>query len=106
MEEVARILRHTSRESDVLGRYGGEEFAALLPETNDAQALLKAERIRKGIASHPFQLNRSTINVTVSLGVATWPNPDIQAPEDLIKRADMALYRSKNIGKNRASMAE
>jgi diguanylate cyclase (GGDEF)-like protein len=106
LEGVARILRNSSRESDVLGRYGGEEFVALLPETNASQALLKAERIRKEIASHPFQLNHSAVEVTVSLGVATWPNPDMQAPEDLIKQADLALYKSKSLGKNRASLAE
>ncbi|MSS70333.1 MAG: diguanylate cyclase [Candidatus Latescibacteria bacterium] len=106
LKGVARILRNTSRESDVLCRYGGEEFVALLPETNASQALLKAERIRKEIASHPFQLNHCAVDVTVSLGVATWPNLGIQVPEDLIKHADQALYRSKSLGKNRASLEE
>lgn len=106
LKGVAHILRNTSRESDVLGRYGGEEFVALLPETNASQALLKAERIRKEIAGHPFQMNHCAVGVTVSLGVATWPNPGIQVPEDLIKHADQALYRSKSLGKNRASLEE
>lgn len=106
LEGVSRILRSTSRESDVLGRYGGEEFVALLPETNPSQALLKADRIRKAIASRPFQLNRCAVQVTVSLGVATWPDSQVQIPEDLIRHADAALYRSKSLGKNRASLAE
>jgi diguanylate cyclase (GGDEF)-like protein len=106
LEGVAHILRNTSRESDVLGRYGGEEFVALLPETNPSQALLKAERIRKAIASRPFQLNRCAVQVTVSLGVATWPDHQVHVPEDLIRHADAALYRSKSLGKNRASLAE
>jgi diguanylate cyclase (GGDEF)-like protein len=106
LEGIAHILRKTSRESDILGRYGGEEFVALLPETNPSQALLKAERIRKEIETHPFRLNDATLRITVSLGVATWPSPQIQKPEDLIRNADEALYRSKGLGKNRSTLAD
>jgi two-component system, cell cycle response regulator len=105
LEGIARILRKTSRESDILGRYGGEEFVALLPETNPEQAVMKAERIRNEIQNHSFRLNGTTVHITVSLGVATWPSSRIQKPEDLIRDADEALYRSKSLGKNRSTLA-
>ena len=106
LAEVARILRRSSRESDILGRYGGEEFVVLLPEANASQAHSTAERIRKEIAKHPFQLPHCTLSLTVSLGVATWPHPHIRGPEDLIEHADRALYRSKGQGRNRTTLVE
>ncbi len=106
LEEVSNILRRTSRESDILARYGGEEFVMLLPETNAQQGLLKADRIREKIAGHEFMIDKGPIDITVSLGVATCPNPKIDTPEDLMEIADQALYKSKSLGRNRATLSD
>ena len=78
----------------------------LLPETNAQQGLLKADRIREKIASHAFKLDKGPIDITVSLGVATCPNPKIDTPENLMEIADQALYKSKSLGRNRATLSD
>jgi diguanylate cyclase (GGDEF)-like protein len=98
---VAGILRDISRESDLVFRYGGEEFVAILPETDIERALVAAERIRRAIetdsASHMGE--EVTSGVTVSLGVASFPR-DGEDAEDLLEVVDNLLYRAKEQGKN------
>jgi len=97
---LAHFCRENVRSADVLGRYGGEEFIILMPETDQSQALETAERLRLGIATLPIQLpEHITLHLTVSMGVAT-----LQAGmslDDLIKCADQALYAAKAAGRNR-----
>ncbi len=101
LRDVARILRDTLRTVDSLGRYGGEEFAAILPHTDYDEALQTGERIRHAVADHPFRIGPRELRVTVSVGVATYPSDKVDSPGTLLREADQALYRAKQAGRNR-----
>ncbi len=88
------------RKSDVVARYGGEEFVVILPETSKKNALEVAERMRRAIAVHDFQFNGVSISVTMSFGVAEYPE-DSSDCDNLVKQADLAMYQAKNSGRNR-----
>ena len=103
---VAMVLAGVARESDALGRWGGEEFLMILPDTDENAAFVVAERMRKGVeaASMPVE----GLKVTISLGVAGLL-PGGSEPgrwQEAVRRADDAMYRSKQAGRNRASFAE
>ena len=100
LTEFCRRLRDNVRSYDSIGRYGGEEFLVVFPETDASKALSQAERMRRSISEQDFQLSDGTEKtITVSIGVATFNGEeDIKA---LIERADKALYRAKNEGRNR-----
>ena len=99
---LADLIRETVREVDTPARYGGEEFAIILPQTNVDSAIRVAERIKTAVEYSPrFQEIAPTLRVTASLGLCGFPDPDIKNALDLIRFADKALYRAKNIGKNR-----
>jgi len=102
--KAAALIKEALREIDVAARYGGEEFAVILPETSASGAFVVAERIRRKVADH-FRKKKGGPKVTVSGGVAAYPE-DSEALEDLIKRADQGLYRSKAAGKNRITLAQ
>jgi diguanylate cyclase (GGDEF)-like protein len=103
-DEVLRALAHmlnkTLRQMDLAARFGGEEFAILLPGTNLQSATTVAERVRGAIASEPLFHGGKQLRVTVSVGVSCVA--DMDDAEALIKRADEALYAAKNGGRNRA----
>jgi two-component system cell cycle response regulator len=102
LRDVARLLRETIRTTDVAARYGGEEFLVLLPETDDGGAEAFAERIRVAVEAHPFEgSGGAALRLTASLGVAVFPAPRVVTAEDLLVRADAALYRAKADGRNR-----
>ncbi len=103
---IADIFRMELRDYDVPARFGGEEFALLLPETPPEQALEIAERIRRKVAETPFEVETSSepIRATISLGVAGYPGDGTDANE-LIHQADLAVYRAKLQGRNRALTA-
>nr|HPG58281.1 GGDEF domain-containing protein [Candidatus Wallbacteria bacterium] len=90
---------------DIPARYGGEEFAVVLPETDIEGAYRLAERIRAEISKKAFEHNGKKVNVTASLGIASYPQ-HASNKLDLISRADMALYKSKENGRNRVSVYE
>ncbi|HVP38190.1 MAG TPA: sensor domain-containing diguanylate cyclase [Candidatus Saccharimonadales bacterium] len=96
LAELGRLLKRWARTSDVVVRYGGDEFVVLLPHTDLDGALLAAERLRSSIEAHPFPRRR---RITVSLGVASYPR-DGKAREDLVHKADQALYLAKRSGRN------
>ena len=100
LKEVAQSIKRTVRQSDLVARYGGEEFAAILPHTDLAGGVNEAERIRKTVESLVFEDISKDDHVTVSLGVATFPSDGIANAEDMISKADNALYEAKNKGKN------
>ena len=98
LRAIADRCRRTLRTNDVLGRYGGEEFVVLFPETNLAEAGIVAERLRAAIADEPVIVGESTLPVTVSLGVAALtPEMDLQR---LLQTADGAMYAAKQAGRN------
>jgi two-component system cell cycle response regulator len=106
--ETAQILKDTAREIDMPGRYGGEEFIAILPGTEEESAAAFAERIRHAVESHIFRDGATEVRMTVSCGVAAFPAAGISEPEALLKAADEALYQAKHGGRNqvvRASQA-
>ncbi len=103
LKGVAEIFRTQLREYDVPARFGGEEFAILLPETPPEQALEIAERIRRAVSAARFEIETSSepIKASVSLGVAGFPK-DGSNVNELIHQADLAVYRAKLQGRNRA----
>jgi diguanylate cyclase (GGDEF)-like protein len=104
--EVAQILRENLRLHDIVGRYGGEEFVLLMPETGLKGAMVVAERYRKRVEEFVLVETDKALRVTISLGVAACPNPHISTVDDLIRLADNALYRAKNNGRNRVELVE
>jgi diguanylate cyclase (GGDEF)-like protein len=99
---VAKIFQEQLREYDVPARFGGEEFAILLPETHVGEALEIAERIRRAVAGSEFRVSTSKdpIHATVSMGVAVFPRDGCE-PNELVHQADLAVYRAKLEGRNR-----
>ncbi len=96
---LAETCRKTIRQADTLGRYGGEEFLVLLPNTDLENAVAQAERLRCQVESLPIPTERGTIKITISLGVAGYRPGDTL--DSLIRRADDAMYHAKNNGRNR-----
>ena len=99
LKRVAATLKNTLRETDQVFRYGGEEFIAILSETDLDNAILSAERIRRSVSKSAISIDDKSISVTVSVGVSSLAPDDL--PEDLFERADKALYAAKNGGRNR-----
>ncbi|MFB6285187.1 MAG: diguanylate cyclase [Candidatus Bipolaricaulia bacterium] len=97
---IADRCRGKLRDVDILGRYGGEEFVALLPETDLGQASEVAERLRQEVGRQPFETEAGTLSVTISVGVAAWSS-DIDDLDELLAHADGALYEAKASGRNR-----
>jgi diguanylate cyclase (GGDEF)-like protein len=100
LRQFASVITRNAREVDVACRYGGEEFAVILVETDLEGAVRMAERIRSDMESEPVETDTGTIHVTCSMGVATCPEhgPD---PDGLVRSADEALYEAKRSGRNR-----
>ncbi len=103
---VGRVLKESCRGTDVVARYGGEEFAVLLPNTPQAKADEIARRLLRRLGNNIFVFNERTHRVTASIGVATLAKSSAIAVDQLIYRADQALYRAKREGKNRVVSAE
>ncbi|HEV8375247.1 MAG TPA: diguanylate cyclase [Candidatus Polarisedimenticolia bacterium] len=102
LREFGRILTRSTRETDLVARFGGDEFVVLLPATAGPPAFKLAERIRQAMEAHSFQLGEEAVRVTSSQGIATFPvNPRILSHEDLVKESDKALYLAKEAGRNR-----
>ena len=93
-------MRTRVRRNEVFGRWGGEEFALLLPETVREGALHLAEEIRQLVCAQPFVFDSYSVSVTVSLGVAQW-HPGLRTVEEFVKAADDLLYAAKHAGRNR-----
>ncbi|MGH7475746.1 MAG: diguanylate cyclase [Longimicrobiales bacterium] len=102
LQELASILRQTAREIDKLGRYGGEEFIVILPETDLENAETFADRVRQHVERHSFPLaRREGLHMTISAGIAAYPHPHVEDARALVERADAALYAAKREGRNR-----
>ena len=104
LKTVAALLRTNLRETDFAARFGGDEFNALLPHTTPAEAVQTAMRIRSRIARTTVQSRRFSRSVTVSIGIDSFDGCIDLGPEDLRRRANVALQRSKRRGKNKVSL--
>jgi len=106
LREFSEILKNSGRAVDVAARYGGEEFVLILPETSSDEAKILAERLRLRIAEHPFPGSGGEFELmlTASLGLASYPT-EAATPEELIEKADSALYRAKQQGRNRVCLS-
>ncbi len=102
---VAAAARRALREGDVLVRYGGEEFVAVLPGASLDDAAQIAERIRHACADLEIQDAGAAIRVTLSAGVTSWPMIPAKEELEVVRRADEALYAAKNAGRNRVVRA-
>ncbi|MCX8129036.1 MAG: diguanylate cyclase [Clostridia bacterium] len=110
LKDAASIIRKSVREVDIVARYGGEEFLIICPNTERHGAVLVAERVRKGIASHNFFYSGKEIHITISFGVKcsvfNAPTDTEKAMNKLIEEADKALFRAKTNGRNRIEVFE
>jgi len=102
---ASKIMMENARQYDEVGRYGGEEFAVLLPGVTMETAHTIAERLRVRISKAKVIVDGQRIEVTASLGVACFPSPGIENMNDLLKAADSALYEAKGSGRNRVVLA-
>ena len=102
LEELAEILRESAREIDRLGRYGGEEFMVILPDTGIEDATVFVERVRREVARRPFHVGQDEpLHMTISCGVASYPYDNVHDAATLVRLADQALYAAKAGGRNR-----
>jgi diguanylate cyclase (GGDEF)-like protein/putative nucleotidyltransferase with HDIG domain len=103
---IGTLLRNTIRDYDIAGRFGGEEFAIVMPEVGPIEARALAERIRQAIQAARFEVSTSPtpISVTMSFGIACFP-ADATSATDLIHEADAAVYQAKHQGRNRVVCA-
>ncbi len=106
LKRIADCLKNSLREPDSVARYGGEEFAFILPETGTEKAFVVAERLRKNIESMKIDYEGEIIPVTMSFGVASLDIENDVSKNDLIKKADSALYQAKETGRNKCCLYE
>lgn len=100
LRRVGQLLQEDARASDIMGRYGGEEFCVALPETTEEEAATWAERIRQRLAAETFEIGGKPLNITASFGTAQ-RLADTLTPEQLIEQADQALLVAKRSGRDR-----
>ena len=101
LKEVAVILKQCARESDLVARYAGDEFAVVCPRTGHKEVQAMARRILVACRKHPFVHHDKPVPITLSVGTATYPeDPEIVSPELLVFLADQALYQTKRQGRN------
>ena len=101
LREMAGLIRDNIRASDLFGRYGGEEFMLILPETTPEEATVLAEKLRQLVMDHPLTITpRQMLQLTISIGVAGDVGSQLQA-DRLVDQADAAMYAAKSLGRNR-----
>lgn len=100
LRDVAHLIRRSVREIDLVGRYGGEEFGVVLPDSARDFGMQIAKRIREVIEQASIRAYDEKVHVTVSIGAAMCPE-DAQSADELIERADQAMYQAKSLGRNR-----
>jgi len=100
LQQVAHRLHENVRPTDVVGRYGGEEFAIILPRTNMYETHQIADRLISIIADEPVRVEDDTVSITISMGIAGL-SENVKSLDDLLQRADQALYTAKEEGRNR-----
>jgi two-component system cell cycle response regulator len=106
LREFATVVKDLVRKSDVLARYGGEEFIILLPHTTPEGAYAEAERLSSVIKNYRFKGIKSSDRITISTGIASYPDKRIKSQDELINFADDALLKAKNAGRDRVVVYE
>ena len=101
LREFANVLQRLRRSTDVVGRYGGEEFAVILPETTPALAMIMAERVRQHVEALEVAWGKQRLSVTVSVGISGF-HQEMESHQQWIQHADEALYQAKAQGRNRS----
>ena len=102
LKQLGGVLRSIARKSDVLCRYGGDEFTVTMPDTNRISAVILAEKIRTAVEEYEFVVKGQVAHITISGGVASFPE-DAQTKKELIDSSDKAMYQSKQAGRNKIS---
>lgn len=105
LKEVSNIITSSVRSSDIVGRYGGEEFSIVIPEATEEDALQLCDKIRKRIADYNFNIGAESIKITASFGVFFKESTAFIMASEIIQKADEALYRAKRNGRNRVENA-
>ena len=100
LAEIGDMLKKSFRKSDIVSRFGGEEFAIIMPHVREIEAHEACERFRKMVASHDFDHNSLQFKITVSMGLASYHSLAEQSPMGLVKAADRTLYQAKDHGRN------
>ena len=103
LRQIAALIKDSVRKDDTPCRYGGEEFAIILPAANATDALAIAERLRKSVGQYPIRVGDFRIQITISIGIAVYQG---ESAEDLFEKADRATYSSKINGRDRVSLAD
>jgi len=98
---VSKLIRGALREGDVALRYGGEEFMIVMPGASITDAFQIAERVRRLVSETVFQHGSNALSLTISGGSSSWPDFDASSADALVRRADEALYKAKEEGRNR-----
>ena len=105
LRKMASLVKEHLRETDVIGRLGGEEFAIILPETDAAGVIQLVERLRQTLAETLYNINGKEIHVTASFGVTIYTkNSHVSAVDNLLKEADQAMYHAKEMGRNKIAL--
>src|SRR5437773_1262887 len=101
LRQVGEILRREARSVDLVARYGGEEFVVVMPETALHGSVIFAERLRRRVMHHDFaDPGEDPLNLTISIGLASFPDDRVTSADSFVALADQALYRAKNEGRN------
>lgn len=95
LKGLAHLVSSSVRGTDIVARYGGEEFSIIFPNTEKDLAVEVAEKIREIVESNVLRCNKGDLKIRISMGVASYPNDDIENINELIKKADIALYQAK-----------
>src|SRR3989304_2824763 len=106
LKNLGSLLRACKREGEILARFGGEEFIMCLFNTDSGHARLAAERFRKLVADHDFSPVCPGLRITVSIGLALFPQNRVSSIDDLIRTADKAMYASKTAGRDRVTVSD
>ncbi|MFA5087398.1 MAG: sensor domain-containing diguanylate cyclase [Candidatus Omnitrophota bacterium] len=103
--QVASTLKSSIRQVDIIGRYGGDEFLVILPETKAQNARMAALRIQQIFTQKQFLISKGTsIRIALSIGISGFPEKGVKASRDMVARADKAMYQAKNAGRNRIAI--
>jgi diguanylate cyclase (GGDEF)-like protein len=105
LRQLVGCARGIVRRDELFARFGGEEFAIVLPELDLPKAVAVCERIRQIVQDHPFVFNKQQYPVTVSIGIGVMAADEDVSPNELVRRADAMLYEAKRAGRNRVCPA-